>query len=260
MNRTSTFRRRARRERAFTLIELLVVIAIIALLVSILLPSLKSAKELARRTVCSVNQRGIGTTMSLYSQDANGVLPALNLFHPAVVGWAGCQTHYWTNVLSVYQPVEKWNSIADGNMYPSSSDGWTCPSMDASRFYWWGGGYGVLSQNDDATTARNELMFTYGKWRAEDTLKHAGSTLLMTDARETDGYGGKSWICVSRPYANGTGMFTYGYKPSPRHGGSEAPANWSEGGCNILCADRHVEFRDILDMAANEDHLFDPDL
>ena len=57
----------------FTLIELLVVVAIISLLVSILLPSLQRARQMAKRSACLANMKGIATTSSVYeSDDANG--------------------------------------------------------------------------------------------------------------------------------------------------------------------------------------------
>jgi len=65
-----------RDKRAFTLIELLVVIAIIALLVSILLPSLKKAKELAKAVVCMSTLRQIGNAMATYQSDWDGLFPS----------------------------------------------------------------------------------------------------------------------------------------------------------------------------------------
>ena len=64
----------------FTLIELLVVIAIIALLVSILLPSLNKAKELAKRVVCLSTLRSGGLGFSLYVEDFEGVLPPTDIY------------------------------------------------------------------------------------------------------------------------------------------------------------------------------------
>jgi prepilin-type N-terminal cleavage/methylation domain-containing protein/prepilin-type processing-associated H-X9-DG protein len=60
---------RNKRIKGFTLIELLVVIAIIALLISILLPSLSRARELSKRLVCGSNMKGIGTSCKIYAND-----------------------------------------------------------------------------------------------------------------------------------------------------------------------------------------------
>ncbi len=57
------------RKKAFTLIELLVVIAIIAMLLAILLPSLKAAKLQAQATICLSNITGITKGWILYAQN-----------------------------------------------------------------------------------------------------------------------------------------------------------------------------------------------
>jgi prepilin-type N-terminal cleavage/methylation domain-containing protein len=77
-----------KRAIAFTLIELLVVIAIIALLVSILLPSMSMARELARRSICAGNLRHLAIALNLYAtQDRTNHFPCSPAGQNASLAW-----------------------------------------------------------------------------------------------------------------------------------------------------------------------------
>ena len=88
---------RERKGGAFTLIELLVVIAIIALLVSILVPTLAGARAMARNVLCLTNLRGLGNVSLLYRHDFNGVVPG---FYDD--GGAGVRELSWPYVYAKY--------------------------------------------------------------------------------------------------------------------------------------------------------------
>ncbi|HUU97412.1 MAG TPA: prepilin-type N-terminal cleavage/methylation domain-containing protein [Phycisphaerae bacterium] len=66
---------RRRGPAAFTLLELLVVVAVIGLLISILLPSLSSARAQARAAKCLANLHVLGQGLALYAADYRDVLP-----------------------------------------------------------------------------------------------------------------------------------------------------------------------------------------
>ena len=61
--------------KAFTLVELLVVIAIIAMLLSILVPSLQRARGLTKRLVCQSNLRQLSVAAQIYTNNYNGYYP-----------------------------------------------------------------------------------------------------------------------------------------------------------------------------------------
>ncbi len=84
--------------KAFTLIELLVVIAIIALLLSIITPALRSAKEIAQRTVCASNLRQWNLVVKFYLDDNGNIFPDSGT--PGLAGWNHGQ--WWIQRFKVY--------------------------------------------------------------------------------------------------------------------------------------------------------------
>src|SRR5262249_48438322 len=96
----------------FTLLELLVVVAIIAILASLLLPSLASAKAPGRRAQCLNNQRQLGLTWVIYAGDYAEVLVPNGGRMPGdaeknnhwVLGWFHVYTPAFTNKAFLIDP------------------------------------------------------------------------------------------------------------------------------------------------------------
>ncbi len=72
---------RSKSRSAFTLVELLVVIGIIALLISILMPSLRKAREAAIGVTCLSQLRQIGMASRMYANDFSNVLPGPDTYY-----------------------------------------------------------------------------------------------------------------------------------------------------------------------------------
>jgi prepilin-type N-terminal cleavage/methylation domain-containing protein len=111
--------------RGFTLVELLVVIGIIALLISILLPSLNRARRSAQELQCLSNLRQISVACVAYTNDYNGYLP-LGLRRPGPSSTHADQNTHWFTLIRGY--------VTGGSMVEQDDSGdkvaglFRCPS------------------------------------------------------------------------------------------------------------------------------------
>ena len=109
-----------RKIKAFTLIELLVVISIIAMLMSILVPSLGKARERAKKVICTNNVRQIGLANALYAQYSdNWYVPYYN---KSLIIWF--QNPLYVKIMG----IDKRTDDADTGAMLTLPEDYKCPS------------------------------------------------------------------------------------------------------------------------------------
>lgn len=119
-----------KKRKAFTLVELLVVISILALLMSILLPSLSRAKESARSIVCSSNLKQIGLGATLWSEDHDGWAPGAWWWFPAntMASLGGRTSVVEATIVDYINATVKRHK---------NQDVLVCPSAKQNEFFTW---------------------------------------------------------------------------------------------------------------------------
>ena len=178
MNRLDTTSDGNNTRSGFTLIELLVVIAIIALLVSILLPSLNRAKELAKVVICASNLKNTALGFVFYSEDYDGFMPAAYDRHlepppPAPIG-----------------PSTWMLQLSRGGYKEYNRDLWRCPSYDVN-YPMFGDRYGFRQSSTYCSDYYNIVSDPVTWWEGDDGKTYTSSFapssfILMADSRRED--------------------------------------------------------------------------
>ena len=183
------------KRRGFTLVELLVVIAIIALLMSILMPTLAKVKNLAKAAVCMSNLGQLGNSAQMYCNDNDGYFNTGNA--DTVAGRREHITH-WASAWEPYYLEGDLRSCPTTPKSKSERDEHGNPTTHRRPFVGWGirggdqwtkaghyGSYGingyVLSRPPTPGNTRSHY------WKRNDA-KGAGYVPVLGDSSWIDGW------------------------------------------------------------------------
>ncbi len=158
------------RRRGFTLIEVLVVVAIIALLISILLPSLSMAKRRSRAAMCLSNMRQLGVASFMYAGTYKGCLMDYGLAHGGSVDEATT----WFNTL---------RRDYSGKLVAR------CPD---DRSIYWDEPYPGTTEKRRVSFGINEYVTGriegYERYRRLDAIRRPASTILFCEMTQAGEY------------------------------------------------------------------------
>ncbi len=228
-SRSGTIARRSpsvRQYQAFTLIELLVVIAVIALLLAILIPVLRSAREQAQRVVCLSNLRQLTLAWIAYADDNDGKLVPGSAFHKS--SWLGRAFLLPMVMINDQENLDKgalWPYVRDIDVY-------RCPRGRAGH-----------AATYDIVSAANGLGLEEGTYspRRGRLGKRVGKTVLRLTRLTDITSPGAAQRAVFIDIGQTPSVFyvPYLYPQWDRHG---PPPIHHSGGVTLSMADGHAEY------------------
>lgn len=258
-----------RRGGGFTLVELLVVIGIIALLISILLPSLQAARRQANSVKCLSSLRQIGNAFLLYENEYKGFMPpAIHEANATATRLPIDVERRWYDLIAKYISSAKIDAYTDIKSIREKSVIWGCPEWSRTDFQVssadnYRPGYGMNYYTDNyfvnTTTSKFLTDYTYilanrsrGLYvKPNKFSKRASEKGLIIDSMtqivNIPGFATYDYSAVvaggwqpgpaSDPYTNASKAF---YVDASRHAKPGAPKSDTAKTMNMLYMDGHA--------------------